>query len=95
MEEKNLRKISIKKLKALLQKTREDNSSSWNTYGSELCSGSMLKEEETMERIIREKEGRKPKKEEWNDAVKKAKHYLKHNKYPKKSRAVKPKEEVG
>jgi len=77
-----LRKMSIKNLKQYLQKIQSDNLSAWNTYGSELCSGSILKEEEIIENIIRAKEGRKSRKEEWNDTVKKAKYYLKHNKYP-------------
>ncbi len=42
----------INKLLDTLQKTRESNRSAWDTYGSELCAGAMIKEEETIEKKI-------------------------------------------
>jgi hypothetical protein len=48
--EKLLKKIEKKKVK--LVKMKESNKSAWDVYGSELCAGSMLKEEEDLQNEI-------------------------------------------
>jgi hypothetical protein len=42
----------LNKLIDKLEEVRNSNRSAWNTYGSELCAGSMIKEEEDIEKEI-------------------------------------------
>ena len=42
----------IKILEKSLEKMRESNRSSWDTYGSELCAGEMIREERELEEKI-------------------------------------------
>jgi hypothetical protein len=42
----------IDKKKAILKEMKEHNKSAWDIYGSELCAGSMLKEEENIQNEI-------------------------------------------
>ena len=42
----------IKKLEKELEELKASNRSMWDTYGSELCAGAMINEEEKLEREI-------------------------------------------
>lgn len=42
----------IKKLEKELKEIKESNRSMWDSYGSELCAGAMINEEEKLEKEI-------------------------------------------
>lgn len=42
----------IKKLEKELKEIKESNHSMWDSYGSELCAGAMINEEEKLEKEI-------------------------------------------
>lgn len=46
----------IEKLKIKLNKLKDDNRSAWDTYGSELCAGEMIREETKIEKEIEDLE---------------------------------------
>jgi len=50
-----LEKMSIKQLKNHLEQTRSMNYSAALTYGSELCAGSMEREEREIEEVLKKK----------------------------------------
>lgn len=43
---------TIEQLEDELKKLKESNRSMWDTYGSELCAGDMIREEEELEKKI-------------------------------------------
>lgn len=46
------KKEKIKKLEKELEQMRAHNREAWDMYGSELCAGAMINEEEKLEREI-------------------------------------------
>lgn len=44
----------LQKLEKELEDLKESNLSSWNTYGSELCAGDMIRQERELEEKINE-----------------------------------------
>lgn len=46
------KELTLKKLEANLAEMKRSNRSLWNSYGSELCAGAMIREEEELEKKI-------------------------------------------
>lgn len=48
---------TLEELKSKLRSLRQSNRDAWNTYGSELCVGAMLRQEEDLEKQIKDAGG--------------------------------------